>query len=151
LGIALACVPLSFLMMITRAKAVPQVIGFGDGERFFAATSATYGMPMVVEPARAGRLIGVLILGVFMFQIREQLTARHSQPRKAQGGLNWCPGLLSPPACRRPALALVGHRDNARDVNVAQPGHLHRGLCADGADYRRRPDAGVGPRVLHRC
>ncbi|HRC38400.1 MAG TPA: formate hydrogenlyase, partial [Rubrivivax sp.] len=28
LGIALACVLLSFLMMITRAKAVPQVIGF---------------------------------------------------------------------------------------------------------------------------
>ncbi|MEO7009710.1 MAG: formate hydrogenlyase, partial [Caldimonas sp.] len=28
LGIALACVLLSFLMMITRAKAIPQVIGF---------------------------------------------------------------------------------------------------------------------------
>src|SRR5574337_909569 len=51
LGIALACVLLSFLMMITRAKAVPQVIGFLAVENglFFAATSATYGMPMVVE------------------------------------------------------------------------------------------------------
>src|SRR5690606_37334092 len=51
LGIALACVLLSFLMMITRAKAVPQVIGFLAMENalFFDATSATYGMPMVVE------------------------------------------------------------------------------------------------------
>ena len=75
LGIALACVLLSFLMMITRATAVPQVIGFLAMENglFFAATSATYGMPMVVELGIAlDVLIGVLILGVFMFQIREQ-------------------------------------------------------------------------------
>jgi hydrogenase-4 component E len=75
LGIALACVLLSFLMMITRAKAVPQVIGFLAMENglFFAATSATYGMPMVVELGIAlDVLVGVLILGVFMFQIREQ-------------------------------------------------------------------------------
>jgi hydrogenase-4 component E len=75
LGMALACVLLSFLMMITRAKAVPQVIGFLAMENglFFAATAATYGMPMVVELGIAlDVLIGVLILGVFMFQIREQ-------------------------------------------------------------------------------
>ena len=75
LGIALACVLLSFLMMITRAKAVPQVIAFLSMENglFFAATSATYGMPMVVELGIAlDVLIGVLILGVFMFQIREK-------------------------------------------------------------------------------
>ena len=75
LGIALACVLLSFLMMITRANALPQVIGFLAMENglFFAATSATYGMPMVVEFGIAlDVLIGVLILGVFMFQIREK-------------------------------------------------------------------------------
>jgi hydrogenase-4 component E len=75
LGIALACVLLSFMMMITRAKAVPQVIGFLSMENglFFAATSATYGMPMVVELGIAlDVLVGVLILGVFFFQIREQ-------------------------------------------------------------------------------
>ncbi len=75
LGIALACVLLSFLMMITRSKAVPQVIGFLSMENglFFAATSATYGMPMVVELGIAlDVLVGILILGVFMFQIREQ-------------------------------------------------------------------------------
>jgi hydrogenase-4 component E len=88
LGIALACVLLSFLMMITRTKAVPQVIGFLSMENglFFAATSATYGMPMVVELGIAlDVLIGVLILGVFMFQIREQfdsLDIRHLERLK---------------------------------------------------------------------
>ncbi|MEO8849185.1 MAG: formate hydrogenlyase [Casimicrobiaceae bacterium] len=75
LGIALAIVMLSFLMMITRRKAIPQVIGFLSMENglFFAATSATYGMPMVVELGIAlDVLVGVLILGVFFFQIREQ-------------------------------------------------------------------------------
>ena len=75
LGIALACVLLSFLMMITRTKAIAQVIGFLAMENalFFAATSATYGMPMVVELGIAlDVLIGMVILGVFMFQIREQ-------------------------------------------------------------------------------
>ena len=75
LGIALACVLLSFLMMITRTKAIAQVTGFLAMENalFFAATSATYGMPMVVELGIAlDVLIGMVILGVFMFQIREQ-------------------------------------------------------------------------------
>ena len=75
LGIAMACVMLSFLMMITRRKAIPQVIGFLSMENglFFAATSATYGMPMIVELGIAlDVLVGMLILGVFFFQIREQ-------------------------------------------------------------------------------
>jgi len=75
LGIAMAVVLLSFVMMITRQKAVPQVIGFLAMENglFFAATSATYGMPMVVELGIAlDVLVGMLILGVFFFQIREQ-------------------------------------------------------------------------------
>ena len=88
LGIALACVLLSFLMMITRSKAVPQVIGFLSMENslFFAATAATYGMPMVVELGIAlDVLVGILILGVFMLQIREQfesLDIRHLEKLK---------------------------------------------------------------------
>lgn len=75
LGIALSCVMLSFLMLITRSKAVPQVIGFLSMENglIFAATAVTNGMPMIVEFGIAlDVLVGVLILGVFMFQIREQ-------------------------------------------------------------------------------
>jgi hydrogenase-4 component E len=90
LGIALACVLLSFLMMITRTKAIPQVIGFLAMENalFFAATSATYGMPMVVELGIAlDVLVGMIILGVFMFQIREQfdsLDIRHLEKLKEE-------------------------------------------------------------------
>jgi hydrogenase-4 membrane subunit HyfE len=75
LGIALATVMLAFLMMITRRKAITQVVGFLAMENglFLAATSATYGMPMVVELGIAlDVLVGVIILGVFFFQIRDQ-------------------------------------------------------------------------------
>ena len=88
LGIALATVMLAFLMMITRTKAIPQVVGFLAMENglFLAATSATYGMPMVVELGIAlDVLIGAIILGVFFFQIREQfdsLDIRHMERLK---------------------------------------------------------------------
>jgi len=90
LGIALAIVLLSFLMMITRSKAVPQVIGFlaMENSLFFAATAATYGMPMVVELGVAlDVLVGVIILGVFFFQIRERfdsLDIRHLEKLKEE-------------------------------------------------------------------
>jgi hydrogenase-4 component E len=74
IGIALASVLLSFLMMITRRQAVTQVIGFLAMENglFFAATSATFGMPMVVELGIAlDVLIGTVIMGIFFFHIRE--------------------------------------------------------------------------------
>lgn len=88
LGIALASVLLSFLMMITRSKAIPQVIGFLAMENglFFAATGAVYGMPMVVELGVAlDVLVGALILGIFVFQIRERfdsLDTRHLERLK---------------------------------------------------------------------
>jgi hydrogenase-4 component E len=88
LGIALACVLLSFLMMITRSKAVPQVVAFLSMENglFFAATAAVYGMPMVVELGVAlDVLVAALILGVFMFQIRERFDSvdtRHLEKLK---------------------------------------------------------------------
>lgn len=88
LGIALACVLLSFMMMITRSRAIPQVIGFLSMENglIFAATTVTNGMPMIVEFGIAlDVLVGVLILGVFMFQIREKfdsLDIRHLETLK---------------------------------------------------------------------
>jgi hydrogenase-4 component E len=88
LGIALASVLLSFLMMIVRRKAVPQVIGFLAMENgvFFAATSATYGMPLVVELGVAlDVLVGTFIFGIFFFHIREQfdsLDIRHMEKLK---------------------------------------------------------------------
>lgn len=88
LGIAMACVLLSFLMMIVRRKAVPVVIGFLAMENglFFAATSATYGMPMVVELGIAlDVLVGAFIFGIFFFQVREtfdSLEVRHMEKLK---------------------------------------------------------------------
>lgn len=73
LAVALSTVLLGFLMMITRKKAVTQIIGFLAMENglFFAATSATYGMPLVVELGVAlDILIAALIFGIFIFQIR---------------------------------------------------------------------------------
>lgn len=74
IGIALASVLLSLLMMLTRRKAVSQVVAFLSLENglFFAATSATHGMPLVVELGIAlDVLIATLIFGIFFFQIRE--------------------------------------------------------------------------------
>jgi len=75
IGIAVAVILLSFLMMITRRKAMSQVVGFLSMENglFFGAMSATYGMPMIVELGVAlDVLVAMLVLGVFFFQIREQ-------------------------------------------------------------------------------
>jgi hydrogenase-4 component E len=74
IGIALACVLLSLLMMLTRRKAISQVVAFLSLENglFFAATSATQGMPLVVELGIAlDVLVATFIFGIFFFQIRE--------------------------------------------------------------------------------
>ena len=87
LGIALASVLLAFLMMITRSKAIPQVIGFLAMENglFFAATSATYGMPVVELGVALDVLVGVFVLGIFFFHIREtfdSLDLKHMEKLK---------------------------------------------------------------------
>ncbi|PKL52606.1 MAG: formate hydrogenlyase [Nitrospira bacterium HGW-Nitrospira-1] len=72
LPIALATVLIGLLMMITRRHAVTQIIGFLAMENglFFAATSATYGMPLVVELGVAlDVLIAAFIFGIFFFHI----------------------------------------------------------------------------------
>jgi len=72
LAVALATVMLGLLMMVTRRHAVTQILGFLAMENglFFAATSATYGMPMVVELGVAlDLLIAAFIFGIFFFHI----------------------------------------------------------------------------------
>jgi len=73
MSIATACVLLAMLMMMTRKKAITQVVGFLALENalFFAAIGATNGMPLVVEIGIAfDVLIAALIFGVFFFEIR---------------------------------------------------------------------------------
>lgn len=73
LAISLAVILVGMLMIITRRKAVAQVIGFMSMENglFFAAVAATYGMPMVVELGIAfDILVAAILFGIFFFQLR---------------------------------------------------------------------------------
>jgi len=73
LAIATATVFLGMLMMITRKKAITQVIGFLSIENalFFTAIGATHGMPMIVELGVAfDVLIAAIIFGLFFTQMR---------------------------------------------------------------------------------
>ncbi len=74
LAFAFAVILLGFLMMITRRNAVSQIIGFMSLENglILAATGAR-GMPLVVEISVAfSVLIAFLVLGIFLFRIRER-------------------------------------------------------------------------------
>ena len=92
LGIALAVILLSFLMMITRRKAMSQVVGFLSMENglFFGAMSATYGMPMVIEFGVALDLLVAVLhpRHLLLPDPRAVRQSRSASPRIAQGGLN---------------------------------------------------------------
>ncbi len=73
IAISLAVILIGMLMIITRRKAVAQVVGFMSMENglLFAAVVATYGMPMVVELGVAfDVLVAAILFGIFFFQIR---------------------------------------------------------------------------------
>jgi hydrogenase-4 component E len=74
LAFALAVILLGLLTMVTRRNAVSQVVGFMSIENglILAATGAK-GMPLVVEISVAfSVLIAFIVIGVFLFRIRER-------------------------------------------------------------------------------
>ena len=74
LAFSLSVILLGMLMMVTRRNAVTQVIGFMSLENglILAATGAQ-GMPFVVEISVAfSVLIAMIVIGVFLFRIRER-------------------------------------------------------------------------------
>jgi hydrogenase-4 component E len=74
LAFALAVILLGLLMMITRRNAVSQIVGFMSLENglILAATGAK-GMPLVVEISVAfSVLIAFIVIGIFLFRIRER-------------------------------------------------------------------------------
>ncbi len=74
LAFALSVVLLGLMMMVTRRNAVSQVIGFMSLENglILAATGAK-GMPLVVEISVAfSVLVAFIVIGVFLFRIRER-------------------------------------------------------------------------------
>lgn len=76
IAISLAVVLIGMLIVISRRKAVTQVVGFMSMENglFFAAVVSTYGMPMVVELGVAfDVLVAAILFGVFFFHIRQEI------------------------------------------------------------------------------
>jgi hydrogenase-4 component E len=74
LAFALAVLLLGLLVMVTRRNAVSQIVGFMSLENglVLAATGAK-GMPLVVEISVAfSILIAFIVIGVFLFRIRER-------------------------------------------------------------------------------
>jgi hydrogenase-4 component E len=74
LAFALSVVLLGLLIMVTRRNAVSQVVGFMSLENglVLAATGAK-GMPLVVEISVAfSILIAFIVIGIFLFRIRER-------------------------------------------------------------------------------
>jgi len=76
IAISIAVVMLSLLMLVTRHKAITQVVGFMALENglFFSAITATEGMPMIVELGVAfDVLIAAVVFGIFFFQMRDSI------------------------------------------------------------------------------
>jgi hydrogenase-4 component E len=74
LAFALAVVLLGLLMMVTRRNAVSQVVGFMSLENgLVLAAAGAKGMPLVVEISVAfSILIAFIVIGIFLFRIRER-------------------------------------------------------------------------------
>lgn len=74
LAFALSVILLGMLMMVTRRNAVTQVVGFMSLENgLILAAAGAQGMPLVVEISIAfSVLIAMIVIGVFLFRIRER-------------------------------------------------------------------------------
>jgi hydrogenase-4 component E len=74
LAFSLAVILLGLLMMVSRHNAVSQVIGFMSLENgLILAASGAKGMPLVVEISVAfSILIAFIVIGIFLFRIRER-------------------------------------------------------------------------------
>ena len=74
LPVSLAITLLGFFVMISRKKAITQILGLlamEDG-LFFAALSTSYGMPLVVELGIFfDILVSVIIMGIYVYRIKE--------------------------------------------------------------------------------
>lgn len=74
LPVSIAITLLGFFVMITRKKAITQILGLlamEDG-LFFAALSTSYGMPLIVElGVFFDILVSVIIMGVYVYRIKE--------------------------------------------------------------------------------
>lgn len=78
LQISIAVILIGLFIMITRRKAITQVIGllFMENGLFLAGFSLTFGMPVLIElGVLFDMLMGVIILGFFAIQIKRVFTS----------------------------------------------------------------------------
>ncbi|MBI5194881.1 MAG: hydrogenase [Nitrospirae bacterium] len=78
LQISIAVILIGLFIMITRRKAVIQVIGllFMENGLFLAGFSLTFGMPTIIElGVLFDMLMGVIILGIFAVQIKKAFSS----------------------------------------------------------------------------
>lgn len=74
LPVSLAITLVGFFAMITRKKALTQILGLVTMEDglFFAALSTSYGMPLIVElGVFFDILVSVIIMGIYVYRIKE--------------------------------------------------------------------------------
>ncbi len=102
LAFALSVVLLGLLLMVTRRNAVSQVVGFMSLENglVLAATGAK-GMPLVVEISVAfSILIAFIVIGIFLFRIRERFDTVDVQALdRFRGERAVMPATLVTPSC----------------------------------------------------
>jgi hydrogenase-4 component E len=78
LQISVAVNLISLFTMFSRRKAITQIIGllFMENGLFLAGFSLTYGMPLIIElGVFFDMLMGVIILGIFVVQIKKVFTS----------------------------------------------------------------------------
>jgi hydrogenase-4 component E len=78
LQISIAVILIGLFVMITRRKAITQVIGllFMENGLFLAGFALTFGMPIIIElGVLFDMLMGVIILGLFAIQIKRVFTS----------------------------------------------------------------------------
>lgn len=78
LAIALAIILIGFFIMVSRVKAITQVVGFLVMENglFLGATAAAYGMPLIVELGIFfDVLVAGLIVGIYANQIQDTFSS----------------------------------------------------------------------------
>ena len=138
LAFALAVVLLGLLMMVTRRNAVSQVVGFMSLENglVLAATGAK-GMPLVVEISVAfSILIAFIVIGIFLFRIRERFDTRRCRgfgPLSGRARMSFDPVtlLLAIPAAAAVLIALLPGEQGERHSQCRRIlAHISRGFVA---------------------
>src|SRR5690606_6895269 len=119
LAFALAVILLGLLLMVSRRNAVSQVVGFMSLENgLVLAAAGAQGMPLVVEISVAfSILIAFIVIGIFLFRIRERfdtvdvpMLARHPGERGCAHGSRRCDP-ADPDRLGRAARGAAGLRD----------------------------------------